>query len=114
MPDFSAILMHIRDLRAELARLTHRVNGLRLMESPSEPGAAVSSRLHEAIAEYYNLAELRMLAAGLGLNHEEIGGDGLGDTALELVLWMRRHGRLEALLKALGEQRPHVNWGVYG
>jgi hypothetical protein len=113
MPDFSAILVHIRDLRAELARINSRVSALRSMEFPSEPGTAVSGRLHEAIAEYYNLAELRMLAAALGLNHEELDGEGLGDTALELVLWMRRHGRLEALLTALAAQRPHVNWSGY-
>ena len=114
MPDFGAILMHIRDLRAELARLNHRVSALRSMELPSEPGAAVPGRLHEAIAETYNLAELRLLAEGLGLNHEELDGNGLGDTALELVLWMRRHGRLEALLTALAAQRSHVNWRAYG
>jgi hypothetical protein len=101
--------MHIRDIRAEMARLGSKVKAveLRLAESPS---GDMPAHLHDAIADAYNLAELRLLAAGLGLNHEELNGEGLTDTALSLVMWSRRHGRLPALLAALREQRPHVCW----
>lgn len=113
MPDFSAILVHVRDMRAEIARLNHRVSALRSTVSPSVDEVALSGRLHETIADYYNLAELRLLAADLGLNHEELNGEGVGDTALALVLWAGRHGRTAALMTILADQRPHVCWSDY-
>jgi len=69
--------------------------------------------LHEAIADCYNLAELRLLAAALGLNYEELSGDGLTDAALALALWAGRHGKTAALLTALAAQRPHVDWSGF-
>lgn len=119
MPDFGALLVHIRDMRAEIARINTRVDTLsqRLVVSPSPPEVAAGlspvNMLHEAIADCYNLAELRLLATDLGLNYEELNGSGLTDMSLSLVLHMGRHGKTAALLTELAAQRPHVNWSGY-
>ena len=109
MRDFGALLVHVRDIRAELASLSYRVAAI----ENGRGVAAVSARLHDAVAQYFSGAELRMLAHEAGADIEEIGGEGLTEQALNLVLWARRRGRGVALLGLLAAKRPAVDWGAY-
>lgn len=112
--DFSAVLTHLRDINAEIARLSIRVDGL------EENGAQWLARqspadgmLHETIADSFNSSELNELEARLAINPDELIGDGLKDEALKLVLYMRRRGKLNALLAELQRVRPHIRWENY-
>ena len=110
--DFGALLTHIRELRAEIARLNTRLEALENAQTPSIP-PAVNPRLHEAVSNYFNLAELRALGAALDVDIEKLQGEGLGDLSLALVLYMRRRGSLKELLLELQRQRPHIKWENY-
>lgn len=112
MPAFAAILGHIRDLRAEIARLNNRMDAIEARPEAADcPPAA--ARLHDAIAGTFNRSELRSLAHALEVDAEDLNGEGLNDQALALVLHMRRRGRLGALIQELKGQRPHVQWESY-
>lgn len=111
--DFGALLTHIRELRAEIARLTSRIEALEDHPASFTPPAIVPRRLHEAVSEHFNLAELRALGAALDVDTEKLQGDGLDDLSLALILYMRRRGRLKALLLELQQQRPHIEWENY-
>lgn len=110
--DFNAVLNHIREIRAELARLASRVDGIEA-RGVAAGRLPADGLLHDAIAQAFSLGELRSLAFGLEVDAEELNGEGLSDQALALVLYMRRRGRLGALLKELQAQRPHVKWNTY-
>jgi hypothetical protein len=69
------------------------------------------SKLHDAIAESFNILELQSLIFDLGLNsenHEPYGN--IHDKALSVVLFMSRYGRMEDLITALSQARPHIKW----
>lgn len=69
------------------------------------------SKLHNAIAELFNILELQNLIYDLDLNpedHEPYGN--LHDKTLSLVLFMSRYGRMDELIKKLEDKRPHIKW----
>jgi hypothetical protein len=111
-PAFAALLVHIRDIRAELAQHNSRLTAVESHTAQSQSDQE-RGRLHEKIAEVYSLPELRLLSARMNVNHEDLDGSGLADTALALVMWAARHGRLQSLLAALVQERPHVCWSDY-
>lgn len=111
--DFGALLTHIRELRAEIARLNTRLEALEDVKTPSNPPAVVNTLLHEMVSDHFNLAELRALGAALDVDIEKLQGGDLGDLSLALVLYMRRRGRLRTLLLELQRQRPHIKWENY-
>jgi len=112
MPAFAAILVHVRDIRAELARLSSRVDGIESAQPGNRPGES-SKLLHSEIAQYFNLAELDQLMYGIDIDIEEVNGDGIMDRALKLALYARRHGRWHDLICELMRHRPHVDWRKY-
>ncbi len=110
--DFSAVLAHLRDIRAEAARISRRLDGV----EENRPGGdcpPAGGLLHDAIAQTFNQAELRLVAAQMALDLEELDGDGLPGLALSLVLWARRRAQLDKLLNILARERPHVQWQSY-
>ena len=69
------------------------------------------SKLHDAIAESFNILELQNFIFNLDLNpedHEPYGN--IHDKSLSIVLFMSRMGRMKDLLKALAQARPHIKW----
>jgi len=58
--------------------------------------------LRNFIVEHFNIDELRMLIADLGLDYDNISGSTKSTKALELVTFHKRHGRLPELARALG------------
>jgi hypothetical protein len=105
-------LAHLRDIRAEAARISRRLDGV----EENRPGGdcpPAGGLLHDAIAQTFNQAELRLVAAQMALDLEELDGDGLPGLALSLVLWARRRAQLDKLLNILARERPHVQWQSY-
>jgi len=61
--------------------------------------------LHRYIIEHYNLEELRTLCFELGVNYDDLGGEGLSAKVRELILKMGRQRELERLMHALRRER---------
>ena len=55
---------------------------------------------------YFNLEELRLLAFDLAIAYDDIPGATKRDKAREVVLYFRRHGRLDELLDYIQKTRP--------
>lgn len=82
--------------------------------------------IHEIIADAFSEAELRSLVFKIaeterfksygrieevtGMTYDGLPGDNKLDTALELVLFMRRHGRYSDLIKWLESERGSIDW----
>jgi tetratricopeptide (TPR) repeat protein len=66
------------------------------------------SRLRRFAVTRYDLEELKTLCFDLGVNFDDLPGDGLSAKARELVLYMGRNQELERLLEALKSSRPEV------
>jgi hypothetical protein len=64
------------------------------------------TNLHRFIAESFDLEELRTLCFDLGVEHDDLGGEGRSDKARELVRRMGRRKELERLVDALRKGRP--------
>ena len=58
--------------------------------------------LHRALADRYDLEELRTLCTQLGVPYDDLRGEARIGKARELILWLDRHGRLGELLRVLG------------
>ena len=63
-------------------------------------------RLHQFLQEHYDLEEFRTLCFSLGVEYDDLIGEGLSSKQRELVKWMHRRGRLNELLNALQRTRP--------
>lgn len=68
----------------------------------SQPDAA---QLHQFIVDYFNLDELKTLCFNLGVEYDDLGGDGRSGKARELVLSMQRQLRLDHLVAYLSLAR---------
>jgi hypothetical protein len=63
--------------------------------------------LHHALCARYNLEELRTLCAEIGVPFDDLGGEGRSGKVRELILWLQRRDRLDALLAYLLAEPPH-------
>jgi hypothetical protein len=95
---------------------------------PSQPSAEVSSRaapqrppvsgnpsvnvaaLRQGLVDYFNLEELHDLCNDLGLDYEDLPGQGKSAKARELISYMQRRGRMADLLNRCQVLRPLVAW----
>ncbi len=66
--------------------------------------------LRQVLAEQFSADELATLAFDLGLNVEELPGEGLGGRAREMVRWFEQRGRLGELAAEVRRQRPQVQF----
>jgi len=62
------------------------------------------TNLHRLLVERYNLEELRTLCFQLSVPFDDLGGEGRQAKARELILWLRRRGRLGELSAQLALQ----------
>lgn len=73
--------------------------------SPSE-----KTRLLQGLISYFNLSELQTLCFELGIDFDDLGGEGKMNKARELISYLDRHGRLPELVQILRQQRPQMAW----
>lgn len=66
--------------------------------------------LHVLLAEYFSIDELRLLAAEVGIDPDEVGGASKTEWALNLALYANRHGLFRQLVAAAQAHRPHVSF----
>ena len=68
------------------------------------------SRLRQLLAERFSEGELRTLCFDLGIEYDDLPGEGRADRARELVAYLERRDRISDL-KEIGERmRPDVSW----
>jgi hypothetical protein len=69
-------------------------------------------KLSDQISEYFNAEELADLCFRLGLQYDNLAGGTVSAKARELTDYCRRHGRMEKLVAACRQLRPHVLWAT--
>lgn len=75
-----------------------------------DPHLAKLHRLRDALSAGFNLDELQSLCFELGIDYENLGGQGKAGKTRELVGYMDRRGRLEDLARAAARMRPDLAW----
>ncbi|BCX03526.1 MAG: hypothetical protein KatS3mg053_1464 [Candidatus Roseilinea sp.] len=63
--------------------------------------------LRESIEQSFNMSELEILCADLGIEFENLGGDTLSNMVLHLVQYFERRGELDRLLNYCRRKRPN-------
>ncbi|MCA9973585.1 MAG: hypothetical protein KC425_25405, partial [Anaerolineales bacterium] len=56
----------------------------------------------------FNEQETRTLSFELGIDYDDLGGQGLKANLRELINYLNRRGRLEELVERVRRQRPHL------
>lgn len=80
---------------------------------PSAPPPVDAERLvtlADLITRYFNLSEVRDLCFRLGIEYEDLGGEGKSEKVRELVMMVEKNGRLPHLTSLLQQLRSHVDW----
>jgi hypothetical protein len=68
------------------------------------------SNLHKLLDHYFNLEEIRTLCFDLGVDFDNVGGEGKSARIRELLIGLGRQERLSDLLGVVRQQRPRVAW----
>jgi hypothetical protein len=79
-------------------------------QEPNKSAPISRYSLRKLIMEMFNSSELKNLAFDLEINIEVLSGESSADKVRELILYMERQGRMDALIKACEDRRPHVRW----
>ena len=81
---------------------------------PDDVGAAVQTAelpaLLRTLNREFNDDEFRTLCLELGVNYDNLPGEGLEGKQRELLLMLERNGRLPELINLLRQKRPNFNW----
>jgi hypothetical protein len=85
---------------AELRRIGRQVAGLEQM---------ILARLNLTIEDHFNEAELQNLCFHLGVDYENLGGQGKAARVQALVSQLHRNGRIGDLIQTCRELRPGIS-----
>lgn len=66
--------------------------------------------LHQNLTKYFREGELRTVVFYLGLDYDDLEGQGKADKARELVSHLERCGRVTELIYICSKLRPNVSW----
>jgi len=72
--------------------------------------SAYLKRLHSLLDAHFSLEEVRLLCFNLGVDFDNLRGEGKTAKARELVSLLNRKGLLSNLLNEISEERPNVTW----
>jgi hypothetical protein len=68
------------------------------------------SAVAQAVEQYFDAAELRILCYDLAVNPDNLRGEIHAERARALVEYMVRHGRFHDLIQACQHNRTGINW----
>ncbi len=68
------------------------------------------SDLHKQIDQRFNLEEIRSLCFDLGVDFDNVAGEGKSARIRELILQLARRDELQRLIDQLRRERSNVNW----
>lgn len=77
-------------------------------KTPEQLGLLNSLRI--ILVESFNVEELQTLCFEMGIDYENLGGQGKAGKARELVSYVARHGLITELISAGEQLRPDINW----
>ena len=63
-----------------------------------------------ALKTKFDMGELEMLAFGLGIPFEDLGGSGRSGKALAMLQYSQRHGKYNDLVQAIVDSHAEVDW----
>lgn len=66
--------------------------------------------LHRTLSTRFNESELRTLCFYLGIDYDDLPGDGKTDKARELIAYLERHDRMPELVKIVQQLRAEIRW----
>ena len=81
-----------------------------IVDAPKTLTLPQVSALGRLISDTFSTEELRDLSFTLGLDYENLRGDGKSSKARELADYARRRGEVAKLWHALNQLRDHVDW----
>ena len=64
--------------------------------------------LRDCIVQHFDEGELKTMCFDLGVNYDDLDGEGISDKTTELVLFMNRNGRSAELTNYCRTHRPHA------
>lgn len=64
--------------------------------------------MRDCVTEHFNMSELRTMCFDMGINFDDLEGDGLNNKARELVLLLNRTNRCAELVQYCERLRPGV------
>jgi len=67
-------------------------------------------RLRRLIADHFDIEELRTLCFDLGVDYDDLRGEGKTGKVRELVAHFERRGLVHELIEACKRERPNVRW----
>lgn len=70
----------------------------------------ITQALFFAISHRFNIEELKTLCFSLGVDFDDIVGEGKAGKIRELVLYCQRHDKLEELVNQCSQWRPNYTW----
>ncbi len=65
-------------------------------------------KLRQILVKHFNVSEMRTLCFDLGIDYDELYGEGIGDKARELVAYFERRGDIARLEQKCRELRPNA------
>ena len=77
-----------------------------------ERGLNELNHLHRILREHYDLEELRTLCFHLGINYDDLRGEGLYAKARELIQHQHRHNTLPQLIEWIHRTRPDIELNI--
>lgn len=69
-------------------------------------------RLWQVLDEHFTFDELHNLCFALGIDFENIPGDGKKSKARGIVIYCRNRATMEQLVSMVRQERPNLGWGV--
>jgi hypothetical protein len=77
---------------------------------PDAGTVTITIKLRTLIIAHFNDGELRDLCFDLGIDYENLPGQGKSDKARELVAYVQRYERTDELVALCRRLRPNVAW----
>lgn len=66
--------------------------------------------LFRQMESLFNQSEIKNLCFEMGVDYEELAGEGKGEKIRELITYCQRRGRVSDLIRHLESARPHATW----
>ena len=86
--------------------------GIRLdMLDGGEEADGGAVHLYNEMVNHLSENEIQLLAFDMNVNYESFGGDNAHAKALNMIIGMKRAGRVDDMIRHLNSRRADVNWG---
>lgn len=86
-----------KELKEKLQSLREKTNGLTFPKQEKEPPQMSLPQLRQALTDRFNEEELKTLCFDIGVDYDDLRGDGKAAKVRELVDLEQRHGRVGRL-----------------